>query len=136
MLESFKVKAGLMGNGDRPADTKPKIARSIVSFSEFKKRIMAFPMEDRIRNVILQRVAKYPEASLDYAWTRLQDFISAAGRELANKSRAETPVVQVAELVELVEEKPKLVEKPKPNFVRPSIDLMEFDIPEGENKDV
>ncbi len=135
MLENFKIKASLMGNGDRPLDPKPKKSRSIVSFADFKKKITAFPMEDRIRNLILQKAAKYPEASLDYIWTRLQDFIAAAGRELANKNRIDPTPAQVTEKVEVIEEKPKIVEKPKQTYVRPSIDLMEFDIPE-ENKNV
>ncbi len=91
-----------MGNGDRPnTDPYPK-GRQISSFADFKKKISLIPMEDEVRKIILDRVNKYPEASLDYVWKRLQDFVSAASRQrIAKNKKSSQPEVQ--EILPVVE---------------------------------
>lgn len=118
-----------------------QIGRQILSFADFKKKISLIPMDEEIRKIILERVNKYPEASLDYVWKRLQDFVSAASRErsVRNKklnqavtqNKIETPKkeVSIAEVMELPQ---KIKLPPKPSAIRPALNLEEFDIPNKE----
>ncbi len=130
MFEQMKINTQFMGNGNRAA--KPQVpARQISSFSEFKKKVSLIPMDEEIRKAIFDRVNKYPEASLDYVWVRLQDFVAAAIRERANKSRQAHPIQPKVEVPVPEVKVPKPVVE-KPNFVRPNFDLEEF----GETNEI
>lgn len=117
MFESFRVKTHFMGQKEKQPLPTPK-GRKVVSFADLKRRIDAMPWEAAVRDIVLERTGKYPEASLDFVWKNLEDFRVQAVRQIADQNRATVPPApaQTAEPAPVV--KPEAVEKPK--LTRPS----------------
>lgn len=110
MIDRFNFKVSVSGKGK---DTGGP-GREIWNFEDLRRRVQAMAWDESVKKVFLKRVAKYPEASLDYVWKNLNTFLNQAMKEVYSLSN---PVIP---------EKPKMNPVVKPQTVaRPKDEIPE-----------
>lgn len=77
MTENMKTKISFSNNDEKVQLPK----RTIQRFEDLRKRIELMPWREEVKQSVLLRVSKYPEASLDYVWKNLHSFMTHAINE-------------------------------------------------------
>lgn len=120
MIDRFNFNVSVSGKGK----DKGGPGREIWNFEDLRRRVQAMAWDESVKKVFLKRIAKYPEASLDYVWKNLNTFLNQAMKEVYGVAN---PVAETPKPNPVV--KPQAVVRPKDEIpeeiLRPDFSLFE-----------